>query len=1086
MRRATALASLVAVFGVTAELAQAEDGSQTAAATATQSETPSAPASSDPQGQSTQGTSPEATAPTGDAGGSGTAGAAPDDASTVSAPQQGATGQSSPGQAATTSSPGASLAPVGAPTTSAAPVSSEPQQETVSSADSTIDNDATVGQASGQAQQGAEGDAGQGQAQGQAQGQGQGDGNGSGSSSSQQAGTGQTAGGHASASSNGVGNNAGGVRVGSSGAGDQGGIEQSNETEATAAATNTQTTDQSTGAAAGPAAGATTSGENTSTASGQQGATAVAGASATDPQNTIVVVRVDAPGDNATFDQSNTATAGATAANAAPGATPVQQSAGATASATLERPSNVAVELRIESDGNSAGGSQRNEASAEASAADAGAANASPVATQAAAPGSAVAEASASIDNPQNTFVSIRVNSDGETGAVEQSSTEVATETADGEATSTTSTDPSDSAWAGESADGAVAVSFASDGQNTDLRLEVDFAGLPEPTAGGTFVWTWDLVFGPGLDPACTIGSATAGSQVSWAFDCDPEDQVTTRSAASPATAPVGSISWTWNWERSDLPDWSWSREDILPLLTCPTCTYVFNFNWRSLEPVEPAATEPPTSEAGTSAAPTPAVDEAPAIVQSNDVSATASAENTSDIVQAIAQSQEGEATQLQNVVQTATVEQDTLSRAIARLLGSLNQSIVLGGLVAQETTSTAVAAASAQASVTQSAVQGQQGADESSQGQLAIQSAVVVQSIDAIGASSLRDAVNSTLSQNAVVAQAVIVLGDAGGTTASTTRQVSEQLQAGADSQQLQVSGQWETVAQSLELIAAAVLERALNESAATGDTSSQTIGARSTARGSSSSTTSQSVFQSQSGDTAIQSQEAYQIATIEQTGSASAGTSAGSIVHRYATPPPGTAPAASDAARPDGTSSQAEPSAIAEAVAVVETSATTAPAAGAAPIVPTAHRPIAQVHGAVRTHTAAHAARTEAVLGHAVGAGAVQAAQASLPQTLSSVSTQISSSLAHAFGAVRHPAAVGASSEAADDEDVAGGSRRSTSGPAPFGASAGSVGATSGGALAALAALFVLVAPGLGRRLFSQIGKRSAVFMLLDTRPG
>ena len=1081
------LASLVAVFGVTAELAQAEDGSQTApaAAATTQSGTPSAPASSDPQGQSTQGTSPEATAPTGNADGSGTAGAAPDDAPTVPAPQQGATGQTSPGKAATTSSLGANLAPVSSPTTSAVPVSSEPQQETVSSADSTIDNGATVGQASGQAQQGTEGGPGQGQAQGQGQGQGQSNGNGSGSTNSQQAGTGQTAGGHASASSNGVGNNSGGVRVGSSDAGNQGGIEQANATEATAAATNTQTTDQSTGAAAPPAAGATTSGENISTASGQQSATAVAGASATDPQNTIVVVRVDAPGNNASFDQSNTATAGATAANAAPGATPVQQSAGATASATLERPSNVAVELRIESDGNSAGGSQRNEASAGASAANAGAANASPVAAQAAAPGSAVAEASASVDNPQNTFVSIRVNSDGETGAVEQSSTEVATETADGEATSTTSTDPSDSAWAGESADGAIAVSFASDGQNTDLRLEVDFAGLPEPTAGGTFVWTWDLVFGPGLDPACTIGSATAGSQVSWAFDCDPEDQVTTRSAASPATAPVGSISWTWNWERSDLPDWSWNREDILPLLTCPTCTYVFNFNWRSLEPVEPAATEPPTSEAGTTSA--PAVDEAPAIVQSNDVSAAASAENTSDIVQVIAQSQEGEATQLQNVVQTATVEQDTLSRAIARLLGSLNQSIALGGIVAQETTSTALATARAESSIMQSAAQGQQGADESSQGQLAIQSAVVAQAIDAIGASSLRDAVNSTLSQNAVVAQAAVVLGAAGGTAVSSTRQSSEQLQAGADSQQLQVSGQWETVAQSLELVAAAVLERTLNESAASGDTSSQTIGARSNARGSSSSTTSQGVFQSQSGDTAIQSQEAYQIATIEQTGSASAGTSAGSIVHRYATPPAGTAPAASDAARPDSASSQAEPIVIAEAVAVVETSATTAPAAGAAPIVPTARRPIAQVHGAVRTHTAGtHAARPDAVLGHAVGAGAVQAAQASLPQTLSSVSTQISSSLADAVGAVRHPAAVEASSEAADDEDVAGGSRRSTSGPAPFGASAGSVGATSGGALAALAALFVLVAPGLGRRLFSQIGKRSAVFLLIDTRPG
>ena len=108
-------------------------------------------------------------------------------------------------------------------------------------------------------------------------------------------------------------------------------------------------------------------------------------------------------------------------------------------------------------------------------------------------------------------------------------------------------------------------------------------------------------------------------------------------------------------------------------------------------------------------------------------------------------------------------------------------------------------------------------------------------------------------------------------------------------------------------------------------------------------------------------------------------------------------------------------------------------------------------------------------------------------LAETLASVSTHVSSSLAgagRAFGYVPPPTE--ASSMAEDDEEVASGSRRPTSAPAPFGASAGAAGVTSGGALAALAALLLLVAPGLGPRLFSQIGKRSAVFMLLDTRPG
>ncbi|MCP9488085.1 MAG: hypothetical protein MSC30_19775, partial [Gaiellaceae bacterium MAG52_C11] len=841
------------------------------------------------------------------------------------------------------------------------------------------------------------------------------------------------------------------------------------------------------GATAGSAGG--TGSQSGSQSGGQQGATAVAGASATDPQNTIVLVRIDAPGDNGGFDQSNTATAAATAANgaqsggatgAAGSATPVGQSSQATASATLERPSNVAVELRIGSDGNSTGGNQLNVANAGASAA-----NASSVpSSQAAALGSAVAQATTAISNPQNTFVSIRLNSAGETGTVAQGTTQTATETVDGAVTSTTSGDPVDGVWAGESADGIIAIAFASDGENTDVRFALDIAGLAEPTAATIFIWTWDLVFGPGLEPDCTIGSETASAQVSWMFDCDPENRVTSKSSVSPADATIGSISWTWNWERGDLPGWIWNRQDILPLLTCPICTYVFNFNWLSLEPVELEPSGSTPSETKNDAGPEQT---AASVNQTNAVSAEALASNSSSIVQAVEQTQEveGVATQLQNVVQLAVVEQDTLSRAIARLVGTLNQSIALGSRVVQASTVTATAAASAEASIDQWTAQTQQGSDDSRQLQLAIQSATVRQDVDAIGAASLRDAVNSALAQAARVTQTVVVLGSAGGTATSSTKQSSEQLQAGADSEQLQVSGQWNTVDQGLALVAAAVLERTTNESTATGDTSAQTIGARSTARGTSTGATSQGIFQSQSGDTAIQSQEAYQIATIEQTGSASAGTSAGSIVNRYATPPAGSGPAA-----PAGPSAQAGPGvdavAVAEtaaAVAIVEASATTTavpvfPAARTAPFARTAQAPIAQARGAARIG----AARIDA------GWAARNAPAVTLSRSsrLSNVLTQISSSPADA-GRAMHVAAAKASIEAGDGEnEVGGGSPRPTSAPAPFGASAGSAGTTSGGALAALAALFVLVAPGLGRRLYSQIGKRSAVFMLLDTRPG
>ena len=186
-------------------------------------------------------------------------------------------------------------------------------------------------------------------------------------------------------------NTAVGIRVLSPG--DDGDVDQSNDATAKAGAVNLNGTGQSIDQSQGGSGGTQVAGQkNTSDQSAHAGAVAVQ----EKPSNTAVGIRVLSPGDGGDVDQSNSADAGALAANGnlthqdidqtqgggAPcgcgyGGTQVAgqsngnwQAAGAVAVAAQDRPSNEAVGIRVLSPGDDGDVSQSNSADAGALAAN--------------------------------------------------------------------------------------------------------------------------------------------------------------------------------------------------------------------------------------------------------------------------------------------------------------------------------------------------------------------------------------------------------------------------------------------------------------------------------------------------------------------------------------------------------------------------------------------------------------------------------------------------------------------------------------------------------------------------------------------
>ena len=306
----------------------------------------------------------------------------------------------------------------------------------------------------------------------------------------QEAGTSQQVHADAAASSNNGRNEADNVHAGNSG--DRGAVGQRSETGAEASAHARDTTAQQ--------------GAGAADANERQSADASADARSSDSSNTLLDARIGAPGNDAGFDQS--VHAGAIARAEIEGPDGAQQDAGAEARAEAENARNTAVELRIGSDGDSAGGSQTIAADASATATGS----------------SAEASATAALDNPFNTFVSIRINSDGTTGPVSQTVSAQESETVNGTTNERQLEETSVSSWDFDA--NGIVIHFSSDGSSTDLRISVDDVTLHSPDEAPLFVWEWSMVFGAGSRPDCAITSSVDAVRVLWQFDCDPEDRL--------------------------------------------------------------------------------------------------------------------------------------------------------------------------------------------------------------------------------------------------------------------------------------------------------------------------------------------------------------------------------------------------------------------------------------------------------------------------------------------------------------------------------------------------------------------------------
>jgi hypothetical protein len=769
--------------------------------------------------------------------------------------------------------------------------SNAPTQDTTSTSDATVENGAAVDQSSGQGVIGTgnehgngaaspQPDAyGQGQGQGQGngngnangngngygQGNGQGDGNGQGNGNAnghangvgqgqQQAHAGQQANAGAAAVTSGSTNEANTVLVGPAAAGDNGGTLQANTATAAADATATQEATQGSGSATA------TQGETTSQAGAEQSATATAQAQATDPENVAITTRIEAPGNDGPVEQSNVISANAEAVTHSQGSDTTQQQANATAQSQLENPANVAVEVRVFSDGDTTGGQQINSSSADSNTITDG--------------GAGQATAEATLTNPNNTFVSIRVNSEGLTGAVEQENT--SQESANGVISATSDVDHT-TAWSGVDAESGISVGLTTDGDNTDLRITVDNSTLDRPSEGTTFTWTWDLVIAEdGL--ACDVQSSSAAGRVDWNFDCDPNN-VITREPGSGPTPVAGAISWNWDWSRPDLEGWDWNRLDAIALPDCSGCTYVIDFRWITLEPVAPAAASVSTAApAGLPASFT--------VRQSNTATATASASTDSGISQELIQTSEENSERSQTALQQAVVVQSVTAIAGAELRNARNSVVISHGLASQWNWAEAVVSADAAALIRQQAAQ-HQGGIGSVQLQAVLQSAQFTQLVTAVVAATVRDGSNRTISRNGNGIQSTSSKALGNGRAGASAEQQIVQVQFGNESEQLQVAGQWAIVVQHVDLGAASALAIGLNGTRLDSDTMNQRIGVDSTSRNTASAEITQSAIQVQDADGLPQSQESLQLAHVRQVGVALAQTSAGRIEHSYSTPP-------------------------------------------------------------------------------------------------------------------------------------------------------------------------------------------------------
>ena len=352
--------------------------------------------------------------------------------------------------------------------------------------------------------------------------------------------------------------------------------------------------------------------------------------------------------------------------------------------------------------------------------------------------------------------------------------------------------EPASRAWDFDA--NGIVIHFSSDGSSTDLRISVDDATLHSPDEAPLFVWEWSMVFGAGSRPDCAITSSVDAVRVLWQFDCDPEDRLAQAAGtAAAAAAPTNALSWAWNWLRPQLPGWSWDRNDLVLLPACgPTCAFLLDFRWLSLEPTEASAAAPTAAaEASTSCA---------AAVEQTERGRRDSHRLRESMIEQVLIQSGGE----QSALQEAFVTQFVTAHAAAGLADARNVASGRAQQASQTNRAISEVTARAEAEIVQLLAQTQTG-EGSLQTQAALQTASTSQLLHAGANSTAAHASNWDVSLGGSSTQASTSSATATGALTASTWQVIEQEQQGNSSEQLQIAGQLADTVQDMEILAAA-----------------------------------------------------------------------------------------------------------------------------------------------------------------------------------------------------------------------------------------------------------------------------------------
>jgi hypothetical protein len=480
----------------------------------------------------------------------------------------------------------------------------------------------------------------------------------------------------------------------------------------------------------------------------QAGGQADAESGQTTPSNLNVSVRVSSAGDNGQVTQENAANAQAAAGGPGSSGSAMLGDAASNADSTQSNPQNVNLSVRVGSPGDDASIDQTNSASAVA-AGSAGTATAP--GTNGDSDGRSSVDNSASIDQgvEQCADECLPAPSDGSTGAAttdQDSETTAGGVDTEASATQISPSNVNVSVRVGSpgdrhgvtqrndaSADADVAVTTTTGEDNLDLAVTLTGDNVVSVPAG-LVPWIWNWVWTTGAPPFGPDSAPTSTSIWDWIWTQQPSG-----SSAAPAgtssVAPVeGHWIWNWTWTRSD--GWSSGFTADLPC----TCAWVWTWTWTWTDDESTGETAAPVGEE-------PEITAEP-VVQTNSSTAIAVAATNFAGDQEIVRADEA-SDETASALQSIGSQQLATATALAQQDDALNSSFVAAGIVesiTQLNEIVATAFARADLTVSQAVHQSQTGLDDGATHTVAAEQSVEsLQSSDADAHVVQDRAVNTT-----------------------------------------------------------------------------------------------------------------------------------------------------------------------------------------------------------------------------------------------------------------------------------------------------------------------------------------------------